>query len=222
MKGSSAFSLALASAAATAVITSPASAATQIPFTITNSDLTWIGSPPNITSRTLSGSGEYTFNTVIQNGSVSLSDVASFVADLTYTVNINGGSSLTGVYHFTTSDLASLSGTFSNYLPTSFFDSTSAVSPTSGTLTVPLSLSIDAPVIPNSGGLSVYAYPNGTKTLIATGGIQASVIGYPGAVPEASTWAMMLVGLGIVATALRRSRKAAIALGGARLEHRLT
>jgi len=223
MMRSSALLLTLVSTTAALTVSRPAFAATEIPFTIVNSEVNWVGSPANVTSRSLSGSGQYTFNNVIQNGPVTLSDLASFVADLTYTVNFTGGGSATGNYHFATSDVTSLSSTFSNYLPTSFFFETSAVSPTSGNLTVPLSLSINSPVLPSDNdGLSVFAYPNGVKTLIAMGGLEANVTGMPGAVPEASTWAMMLLGLGAVGAYLRRRPRVATQTSPARVTFKVS
>lgn len=189
------------------VLSTPSHAATQIPFTV--QDVTFIGTVPNIISRTLSGSGQFTFNEVIQNKTVSLSDLDSFVGDFTYTLNFIGGSSLIGNYHFTEADLSFLSSTFAGYLPSNFFMESSPLSPASGTLTVPLSLSINAPVVPSdSDGFSVFAYPNGVKTLIANVSIDANVVGIPGAVPEPSTWAMMLVGFGLVGAALRKAKRA--------------
>jgi len=223
MKRSSALLFTLVSTTAALTVSRPALAATEIPFTIVNSEVNWVGSPANVTSRTLSGSGQFTFNNVIQNGPVTLSDLASFVADLTYTVNFTGGGSATGNYHFGTSDVTSLSSAFSNYFPTSFFFDTSPVSPTSGNLTVPLSLSINAPVVPSDNdGLSFFAYPNGVKTLTATGGLEANVTGGPGAVPEASTWVMMLLGLGLVGAYLRRRPRAAIQTSPARVTFKVS
>jgi len=203
-------SLALLTAAATLALSTPVLAATVIPFSFTNSDVVFVGSPAGVSSRTLSGSGNFTFDSVIQDQTATLSDIGSFLADITYTVNFTGGSSATGIYHFTTADLTSLSSTFVGYLPTNFFMSTSAVSPSSGTLTVPLSLSINAPTIPAAGdATSIFAWPGGVQTLIAHADIQANVTGIP-AVPELATWAMMLVGLGVIGFALRRAQQKAI------------
>jgi hypothetical protein len=73
--------------------------------------------------------------------------------------------------------------------------------------------SAEAAFLQYSTGSWVSTVPAQDKvfTLVSQDGHQSFAIGWPVAVPEPSTWAMMLVGFGGMGALLRRSRKAAIA-----------
>jgi len=59
----------------------------------------------------------------------------------------------------------------------------------------------------NIGALPVLATGSGGRAVIIGGSGGTITVPPPGAVPEPATWAMMLLGFGMVGTAMRRSRK---------------
>lgn len=194
-------------ALAALLVAAPATAATQIDVTLGASDSDFVNArPPALADRQYVGSGSIQFLTTLTNGTYGLSDIASFVLNVELKIRPTGapaGFYATADYKFGLSDLTAFQITYIGGTPVSASWTLNPVSwyQNTGGIT-PLPLSVD--FVSGNNGVFFYSWSDGVKTLVANSDDFEATFKQTAAVPEASTWALMIFGLGGVGLVLRR------------------
>jgi PEP-CTERM motif len=190
--------------------TSPAQAAT-VSFGYIGADRT---APVNVTGqgqliRITDGVGAFSFlppslagQLTPQSGTFGLADLASFTLDtstiFTFSQVNPSGFPSSGFFNYGLADLTSFSATFANGALTALSFDTNALSPVSSSGNGDFGLQSFRVTGLGPDGASTF---NGDFQLLTSGQIEIA------AVPEPATWAMLIIGFGMVGGTLRTRRR---------------
>lgn len=191
-------------AASAIAVTSPACAATNVFLTYRSVEANFqTPKAPGTISRGLSGTGNIVFNRDLTDGTFGLSDITSFTLNHRLDALITAPAvALFATYDFDTSKLTAFDITISGGVLTAASWAFAPVPYTTSAFGVgffPESVEYSL-----ADKFKVYFHePGKPRTLLATG-IEGTLRSTSGAVPESSTWAMMVAGFGLMGAMLRR------------------